>query len=210
MRTILAMLAAGFIVLGVTCAYAETNVWGEAPLSASPLTLSVNPEGQGGPVGVPGSEAGPEAAFGCLGCPCGCQGGMCKPCPRKLEVVCTVTPGVVAPHTMLPGTQLVAVCTVTPSELAPYTMAPGTLIPGTVPEPLLPQFGTRVERITQLSSDDVRVFLARALTEFDRLKVGAVQEIDDDTITAEIVTADDSLVRRLEIDRYTGLISPGN
>jgi hypothetical protein len=38
----------------------------------------------------------------------------------------------------------------------------------------------------------------------ERLKVGDVTRTDDDTIVAEIVTVDDSLVQRLEIDRHSG------
>ncbi len=38
----------------------------------------------------------------------------------------------------------------------------------------------------------------------DRLKVGKVEEKDKKTIIAEIVTVDDSLVKRLEFDRRTG------
>lgn len=38
----------------------------------------------------------------------------------------------------------------------------------------------------------------------DRLKVGQVTELDDKTIVAEIVTVDDSLVRKVTIDKATG------
>ena len=38
----------------------------------------------------------------------------------------------------------------------------------------------------------------------DRLKLGKVGAVDDDTITAEIVTVDDSLVQKFTIDRKTG------
>jgi hypothetical protein len=37
-----------------------------------------------------------------------------------------------------------------------------------------------------------------------RLKLGTVEEQNDDTIVAEILTVDDSLVQRLAIDRATG------
>lgn len=37
-----------------------------------------------------------------------------------------------------------------------------------------------------------------------RLKVGEVKKKDDDTYTADIVTVDNSLVERLEVDRKTG------
>ncbi len=40
------------------------------------------------------------------------------------------------------------------------------------------------------------------------LKVGTVEEKDDDTIVAEIVTQDGSLVQRLEVDRHTGWTRP--
>ncbi len=57
-----------------------------------------------------------------------------------------------------------------------------------------------------LSADDVRGRLERSLKWHgnERLKVGEVKELDDDTIVAEIVTLDDSLVDRLEVDRHTG------
>jgi hypothetical protein len=77
---------------------------------------------------------------------------------------------------------------------------------------LAPDFGLRVTPIMHLSADDVRRYLELQIERqgFERLKVGTVEEVDDDTISAEIVTVDDSLVTRLEVDRYTGLISrPG-
>lgn len=40
------------------------------------------------------------------------------------------------------------------------------------------------------------------------LKVGKVEEKDDKTIVAEIVTVDDSLVRRIEVDKLTGRHTP--
>jgi ribosomal protein L15 len=75
------------------------------------------------------------------------------------------------------------------------------------PEPLFPQLGPRV--MAALSTEDVRLYLERQITaqDFERLKVGAVEEVDAGTITAEIVTVDDSLVQKLAVDRHTGLIS---
>jgi hypothetical protein len=57
-----------------------------------------------------------------------------------------------------------------------------------------------------LSADDVRARIERSLKWHGnkRLKVGEVKELDDDTIVAEIVTLDDSLVDRLEVDRHSG------
>ena len=40
------------------------------------------------------------------------------------------------------------------------------------------------------------------------VKVGTVEEKDDDTIVAEIVTQDGSLVQRLQVDRHTGWMQP--
>ncbi len=40
------------------------------------------------------------------------------------------------------------------------------------------------------------------------LKLGNVEEKDEDTILAEIVTRDGSLVRRLQVDRHTGMMQP--
>lgn len=42
----------------------------------------------------------------------------------------------------------------------------------------------------------------------DRLKLGKVEAVDDDTITAEIVTVDGSLVQKLTVDRHTGWTRP--
>jgi hypothetical protein len=61
-----------------------------------------------------------------------------------------------------------------------------------------------------LTVDDVRTNLEQNLERKgnDRLKVGKVEDKDDKTITAEIVTVDDSLVRRIEIDKATGRHTP--
>jgi hypothetical protein len=110
------------------------------------------------------------------------------------------SPGPLVPGMMAPGR-------VSPGPLAPGMTAPGMIAE---PAPLLPQFGTRVVPIMRLSADDVRRYLAQTLTNqgFDNLKVGAVKEVDD-TIAAELVTADGSIVQRFEVDRQTGEISRG-
>lgn len=61
-----------------------------------------------------------------------------------------------------------------------------------------------------LTVDDVRANLEQHLQGRgnDRLKVGTVEDKDDKTIAAEIVTNDDSLVRRIEIDKATGRHNP--
>lgn len=57
-----------------------------------------------------------------------------------------------------------------------------------------------------LTTDDVRHMLGHQL-EWQgnpNLKLGTVEEKDEDTIVAEIVTNDGSLVDRLAVDRHTG------
>ena len=68
-------------------------------------------------------------------------------------------------------------------------------------------FGSRVTPVMNLSVDDVRTYLAAQLDRLNnkRLKVGDIKS-DDGTITAEVVTVDNSLVQRLNVDRHTGAI----
>jgi hypothetical protein len=49
-----------------------------------------------------------------------------------------------------------------------------------------------------------------ALRDNPRLKLGDVKEKDADSITADIVTKDNSLVDRVIIDRHTGFIRRDN
>ena len=62
----------------------------------------------------------------------------------------------------------------------------------------------------KLTTDDVKTRMERWLTTRNnpRLKVGDVKEKDADTITADIVTVDNSLVQRIDINRHTGVYSP--
>ena len=57
-----------------------------------------------------------------------------------------------------------------------------------------------------LSTDDVKGRMERWLNWRGnaRLKVGEVKEKDADTITADVVTKDNSLVQRFIVDRHTG------
>jgi hypothetical protein len=65
-----------------------------------------------------------------------------------------------------------------------------------------------VTPIQHLSTDDVRHYFEHRLEGIgnDRLKVGEVTQADDDTITVDIVTVDNSLVDRLEVDPHSGRI----
>ena len=72
-------------------------------------------------------------------------------------------------------------------------------------------FGSRVTPMMNLSVDEVRIYLAAQIDRLGnkRLKVGDIMS-DDGTITADIVTIDDSLVQRLKVDRHTGAIEYQN
>lgn len=72
-------------------------------------------------------------------------------------------------------------------------------------------FGSRATPVMNLTVDDVRGYLASQLERVNnkRLKVGDVSSADT-TITAEIVTVDNSLVQRLKVDRHTGEITYEN
>lgn len=66
--------------------------------------------------------------------------------------------------------------------------------------------GMRVVPQQDLTIDDVRHFFEDRLARHGnrRLKIGEVKQADDDSITADIVTADNSLVRRFKVNRHTG------
>jgi hypothetical protein len=70
--------------------------------------------------------------------------------------------------------------------------------------------GMRVTHVQNLTTDDVRYFFRRWLEREGnpRLKLGKVEQTDEDTIVAEIVTVDDSLVQRFKVDRHSGEVQP--
>ena len=61
-----------------------------------------------------------------------------------------------------------------------------------------------------LSTDDARSYFERQLAAEGnkRLKVGKVKALDDNTIEAQIVNVDGSLVEAYKVDRHTGAIAP--
>jgi hypothetical protein len=61
-----------------------------------------------------------------------------------------------------------------------------------------------------LTADDVKHILEHRLQwqGFTNLRVGDIAEKDDDTLTAEVVTADGTLVQRFKVNRHTGAMSP--
>lgn len=60
----------------------------------------------------------------------------------------------------------------------------------------------------KLTTDDVKARMERWLAwrNNPRLKLGDVKEKNADTITADIVTVDNSLVQRFEVNRHTGFM----
>jgi hypothetical protein len=72
-------------------------------------------------------------------------------------------------------------------------------------------FGSRVTPMMNLSAEDVRGYLTAQVERLNnkRLKVGDIKA-DDGSITADIVTVDNSLVQRLKVDRHTGSIEYQN
>jgi len=72
--------------------------------------------------------------------------------------------------------------------------------------------GAQTNQALNLTTDDVKTRVERwlAIRGNARLKVGEVKEKDADTITADIVTKDNSLVQRFIVDRHTGAFRQDN
>ena len=90
-------------------------------------------------------------------------------------------------------------------------MMQGGMGPGMMQGGMGALFGSRVTPMMNLSAEDVRSYLGAQLDRLDnkRLKLGDIKA-DDGTITADIVTVDNSLVQRLKVDRHTGTIEYQN
>jgi len=85
-----------------------------------------------------------------------------------------------------------------------HMMGPGFSRQGNVAHGTMPSLRGK------LDTDDVRQMMEYRLRWMDNpnIKLGKVEVSDTDTITAEIVTQDGSLVERLKVDRHTGWIGP--
>ena len=83
--------------------------------------------------------------------------------------------------------------------------------PGMIQGGMGAMFGSRVTQMMNLSAEDVRGYLPAQVDRLNnkRLKVGDIKA-DDGSITADIVTVDNSLVQRLKVDRHTGSIEYQN
>ena len=90
-------------------------------------------------------------------------------------------------------------------------MMQGGMGPGMMQGGMGAMFGSRVTPIMNLSTEDVRGYLAAQIERLNnkRLKIGDIKA-DDGVITADIVTVDNSLVQRLKVDRHTGAIEYQN
>jgi len=138
-------------------------------------------------------------------------------------------PGMMGPGMMGPG--MTGPGMMGPGMMGPGMMGPGMMAPGMMGQqpgqgmgPGMmgqgPGFGMgmgpggqfAMPLAKDLSVDEARHMLEHRLAWLgnERLKVGTVEEKDADTIVAEIVTAEGSVVQRLEIDRHTGWTRPGS
>ena len=73
-----------------------------------------------------------------------------------------------------------------------------------------PGYGGPAAAPRDVTLDDVRHVLDHQVAwhSLSRLRVGDVTEKDQDTILAEIVTVDGSVVQRYEVNSHTGLLAP--
>jgi hypothetical protein len=95
-------------------------------------------------------------------------------------------------------------------------MDPGMMGQGMMGQGQMPMMGSGMMGqgdaylVHDLSGEDVRHVLEHRLTRIGmpNLTVGNVEEQDADTVLAEIVTKDGTLVQRLSVDRHTGAMTP--
>ena len=99
----------------------------------------------------------------------------------------------------------------------PMMMAPGTMNQGMMPMMMAPgmmgQGATPMMGMAAaapLDADHVRPHLEQhlAMMGLPNLMLGSIEAEDDDTLVAEIVTRDGTLVQRLAIDRHSGAVTP--
>ena len=113
-------------------------------------------------------------------------------------------PGMMGQGQMAPGYGM------GPGMMGPGTMGQGHMGPGYGMGPGQMSPGMRQPLRQDLSAADVQHMMEHRLAwqGNPNIKVGKVEDKDDDTIVAEIVTQDGSLVERLEVDRHTGSMRP--
>jgi len=102
--------------------------------------------------------------------------------------------------------------------MGPGMMGPGMMGPGMMGQGMGPGMmgqgmmgpGGMAALPKDLSIDEVRHMLEHQLTAQGNpnLKLGKVEEKDADTIVAEIVTTNGSIVQRFQVNRHTGWMQP--
>lgn len=93
-------------------------------------------------------------------------------------------------------------------QMGPGMMGPGQMAPGMRQGQMGP--GMMQPLREDLTAKDVKHMMEHRLTwrGNPNVKVGKVEEQDGDTIIAEIVTQEGSLVDRMMVDRHTGMMQP--
>jgi hypothetical protein len=182
-----AILGTGLIALALLAAptWAGGNHGTAGALTAQPVHMSQGQQGGWG------GQYGHQGMMG--------QGMMGHP---------MMNPGMMGYGMRSPGTMGYGM--MNPGFMGQGMMGYGMMAPGTPQSGDPCQYGAAQAAGEDLSADDVRANLEQRLAMHGnkRLKVGDVTETDDDTIVADIVTVDGSLVQRLEIDRHTQATRP--
>ena len=97
--------------------------------------------------------------------------------------------------------------------MMPMMMAPGMMGQGMMGQGMMNQGATPMMGMAAaapLDADHVRPHLEQhlAMMGLPNLMLGSIEAEDDDTLVAEIVTRDGTLVQRLAIDRHSGAVTP--
>jgi hypothetical protein len=110
--------------------------------------------------------------------------------------------GMTGPGMMGPGMMM------NPGMMNQMPMMGGMMGQGTMGPGMMGQAGAYYGR--DLTGEDVSLMLEHhlAMTGLPNLAVGSVEEQDADTIVAEIVTRDGTVVQRLSVDRHSWAMTP--
>jgi hypothetical protein len=97
-----------------------------------------------------------------------------------------------------------------PMMMAPGMTGQGMMGQGMMNQGMMNQGAMMAGAGASFDPDNVRPHLEHRLTMMGlpNLMLGSIEEQDDDTLVAEIVTRDGTLVQRLAIDRHNGALTP--
>ena len=100
-----------------------------------------------------------------------------------------------------------------PMMMAPGMMGQGMMNQGAMGQGMMNQGATPMMGMAAaapLDADHVRPHLEQhlAMMGLPNLMLGSIEAEDDDTLVAEIVTRDGTLVQRLAVDRHSGAVTP--